>query len=125
MQQAFDFLTVAEGNSNTKQIKSKRRGAFTDNMSLPVHRWYRYSAGFSAEWARSVIGDCPQGTNILDPFAGSGTALLAADAAGFASLGFEAHPFVTRIAGAKLLWHADAQTFLHSACNLVSIARKD
>ena len=27
-----------------------RSGAFGDNMSLLVHRWYRYSAGFSADW---------------------------------------------------------------------------
>jgi len=23
---------------------------FADNMSLPVHRWFRYTAGFSAAW---------------------------------------------------------------------------
>jgi hypothetical protein len=23
---------------------------FLNNMRLPVHRWFRYSAGFSAEW---------------------------------------------------------------------------
>jgi len=32
-----------------------RSGAFGDNMSLPVHRWYRYSAGFSADWVSSLI----------------------------------------------------------------------
>ena len=25
---------------------------FLDNMRLPIHRWFRYSAGFSAEWVK-------------------------------------------------------------------------
>src|SRR5260370_39330500 len=54
---------------------------FVDNMKLPVHRWMRYSAGYSAAWAKSVIStDKERGTSltVLDPFAGSGTTLLAA-----------------------------------------------
>ena len=30
-----------------------RSGAFVDNMALPIHRWYRYSAGFSADWVHA------------------------------------------------------------------------
>lgn len=81
-----------------------RSGAFVDNMSLPVHRWYRYSAGFSADWVRWLIrercGQSPAFT-ILDPFCGVGTTLLACDAENVQSLGFETHPFVHRIAVAK------------------------
>lgn len=29
---------------------------FLDNLRLPVHRWFRYSAGFSAEWVEMVAG---------------------------------------------------------------------
>lgn len=36
-------------DSRTAAIKA-RSGTFTDNMKLPIHRWFRYSAGFSAEW---------------------------------------------------------------------------
>lgn len=87
-----------------------RSGAFGDNMSLGVHRWYRYSAGFSAEWVRWLLrerrGDDTM--TVLDPFAGVGTALLACDAEGVNSIGFEPHPFVHRIARAKLRGiHAD------------------
>ncbi len=35
--------------------KNSRSGTFTDNMKLPVHRWFRYSAGFSAEWVIQEI----------------------------------------------------------------------
>jgi hypothetical protein len=81
-------------------------------MRLPVHRWFRYSAGFSAEWAESVIKSIPGPVRVLDPFAGSGTTLLAAEVSGAASWGLEAHPFVYRIARAKLSWRNDAQAYL-------------
>ncbi len=84
---------------------NRRSGAFVDNMSLPVHRWYRYSAGFSADWVRTVINERRSETgrfSVLDPFAGVGTTLLASEAAQVQSWGFENHPFIHRVAMAKL-----------------------
>ena len=80
--------------------------AFGTNMALPVHRWFRYSAGFSGAWAEQVVRETGA-RRVLDPFAGSGTTVLAAEAAGAEGLGVEAHPFVARVARAKLLWRAD------------------
>jgi hypothetical protein len=48
---------------------------------------------------------------VFDPFAGSGTTLLAAEQAGAASIGVEAHPFVTKIAAAKLAWRSDPTAY--------------
>jgi hypothetical protein len=82
-----------------------RSGAFVDNMGLPVHRWFRYSAGFSSSWVRSLIRERYSGTSsftVLDPFCGVGTTLLACDAENVQSWGFETHPFIYRIANAKL-----------------------
>jgi hypothetical protein len=91
-------------NRSTREVA--RSGSFADNMRLPVHRWFRYSAGYSADWARETIRS--QGLNksstILDPFVGSGTSLIAARAEGVKGLGIEAHSFVARIARAKLAW---------------------
>jgi len=90
---------------------------FIDNMRLPVHRWIRYSAGFSADWVSSLIRDHRKGDflRMFDPFAGSGTTLLAAEQAGIESCGLEAHPFVVRMAQAKLDWRSDAQLFKEHA----------
>lgn len=82
-----------------------RSGTFVDNTSLPVHRWFRYSAGFSADWVRSLVQQQRlKNTNltVLDPFSGVGTTLLACDAEQVQSIGFETHPFIYRIANAKL-----------------------
>lgn len=92
------------------QINLRRRGAFTDNMKLPIHRWFRYSAGFSAEWCEEVI-KLERPRTVLDPFAGSGTTLLAAQSCGVEAHGFEAHHFVTRVARAKLAWQTDVAEF--------------
>src|SRR3954454_2055789 len=55
---------------------------FTTNMALPVHGWFRYSAGFSAQWVAAVIGTARsrRRLRVLDPFVGSGTTLIAAQA---------------------------------------------
>jgi hypothetical protein len=94
---------------------------FLGNMIRPVHRWFRYSAGFSAEWAETVIRDAAAiGTvRVFDPFAGSATTLLAAESAGVESYGIEAHPFVYRIARAKLEWRSDAQKYRTTVSDLL------
>ena len=76
---------------------------FADNMKRPVHRWFRYSAGYSADWAGSLMRHWGVQT-VLDPFGGSGTTLLAAQEQKIESVATEAHPMVARIASAKLLW---------------------
>lgn len=84
---------------------------FIDNMSLPIHRWFRFPAGFSAEWVKKVIKWylsqnewSIENVIVLDPFAGSGTTILAAEELGVKACGVEAHPFFAKIASIKLAW---------------------
>lgn len=87
---------------------------FVDNMKLPVHRWFRFSAGFSAQWAEDTI-DALGAKVVLDPFAGSGTTLLAAERRGTRSYGVEAHSFLVRVARAKLHHRENPDDFLNCA----------
>jgi len=101
----FDKQEFVKARPQSANIGS-RSGCFVDNMKLPVHRWYRYSAGFSADWVRFLLrqriksskNDC----TVLDPFAGIATTLVACNVESVKSFGFEPHPFVFKMAEAKL-----------------------
>ncbi len=105
-------------------VRDAAASTFIDNMALPVHRWFRYSAGFSAEWVESVLASTRRSgpVTVLDPFAGAGTTLLAAEKQGVPSYGVEAHPFVRRIARAKLLYRSDPDAYLRRAGEVKRLA---
>ncbi len=117
--------------SNTAEERQEpaihgRSSTFVDNMSLPIHRWFRYSAGFSAQWVeREIKGALLQGpVHLLDPFAGAGTTLIEGESCGVLSVGVEAHPFVCRIARAKLAWREPVDRFLEIAREVRALAKK-
>jgi len=118
MKQMDLFPEIAEEVTGTS--------TFGKNMNLPVHRWFRYSAGFSAEWAGSVIAKAASDghTRVLDPFAGSGTTLLAAESLGVASMGVESHPFVSRVARAKLASRSDPAAYGSFARKVLAAAKR-
>jgi len=101
------------GDEARESTADKRSGTFVDNMQLPVHRWFRYSAGFSATWVSELIRSNKQssGLRVFDPFAGSGTVVLEAERASAEGLGIESHPFVARVARSKLAWRQDIASF--------------
>ncbi len=111
-----DFQQMSLWSDSNEQLPNQintQSTTFIDNMKLPVHRWFRFSAGFSAEWVRQVINhlDLDHTTTLFDPFAGSGTALLAGEEAKLRSYGLEAHSFVRRIAQAKSYWYVNPYEF--------------
>lgn len=74
-------------------------GTFRDARSAPIHRWFPWIEGFSAELPRFVI-DRDEPASIYDPFLGSGTTAVAALEAGIDASGAEVNPFlrfVTRV----------------------------
>lgn len=107
----------------TKTKKIARSGTFLDNMKLPVHRWFRYSAGFSAAWVEDVLLT-HKATAVLDPFLGSGTVCVAADKLKITSYGIESHPFVFRLARGKLSWGGNIGDFQAAIDELVNSAKK-
>ncbi|MBI3611133.1 MAG: DNA modification methylase [Nitrospirae bacterium] len=94
-------------------------------MSLPIHRWFRYSAGFSAQWVERVLDDWQIDSRhiVLDPFAGSGTVSVVCDTRGIRSIGIEAHPVVARACKAKLSWATLIERFSAFAEQTVKSAK--
>ena len=104
-------------------------GSFVDNAGLPVHRWFRYSAGFSGAWAGEEIARAAAGRNarnvrVFDPFAGCGTTLVAAEQCGVESRGLDPHPFVARIARAKLAYRSAPAAYLRRATLVLACAER-
>lgn len=112
------------GMDTSVAISSGSETTFTDNMKAPVHRWFRYSAGYSGQWAEDTIRKSPVSMkgSVLDPFVGSGTTLLAAERVGADSIGLEPHPLVVRIARAKLDYRTDADAFYAHAQKVRRVA---
>ena len=112
--------------SAEQRPQQSSESTFIRNMNLPVHGWYRFPAGFSAEWAQRTIESRRgnfNGQTLLDPFAGVGTAILAGESAGIPAYGVEAQPFIQRIAETKLLWHTSISDFHDFALAVIGQAR--
>ena len=60
---------------------------------------------------------------VFDPFAGSGTTLIAAEQCGVESLGIDPHPFVARVAQAKLAYRSVPSEYLERASKALANAR--
>jgi len=119
-------LTLFEDvTGSPPDLKVSRSGTFVDNMSSPIHGWFRYSAGFAAQWVEQVLAEwgIKAGDVVLDPFAGSGTVPLVCDTLGIESVGVEAHPIVARICRAKLLWTTPVDRVAKFADRLLKGAR--
>lgn len=108
-------------------IKVSRSGTFVDNMALPIHRWFRYSAGFAAQWVEQVLTEweIKKEHVVLDPFGGSGTVPIVCDIIGIPSFAVEAHPVVARIMKAKLLWTTSAERLSEYATAILTQAQKE
>jgi DNA modification methylase len=112
---------------DNKVISDKKQqaewGTFKDSLRAPIHRWFTYPAGFSYKAVEHSIErfGIQVGQTIYDPFMGSGTTNLVAKTLGINSVGTEAHPFVYRIAQAKLNWEVDPD----KVQKFISIAERD
>ena len=105
--------------------KQDYTATFADNMKIPIHKWYRYTAGFSAAWVNELIREEQKKgrTRIIDPFAGSGTVLLESEFEGVEAYGVEAHPYIYKIAKAKLNWNFPVEKFKEEAISLLKAAK--
>ncbi len=117
IQTSFPFISNESRNS-----RNNLSGTFADNKDAPVHRWFRYSAGFSGKWAQALLHETAP-ARVLDPFAGCGTTLVAAEQCGVEAWGIDPHPFVSRIVRAKLEYRsADPDLFLERARQAIRTA---
>lgn len=82
--------------------------SFQANKNRPVYRWYKYKEGFSASLVEHFFEKYQvKRGKILDPFAGSGTALFTASAMGLDADGIELLPIGQQIISTKRLLESE------------------
>ena len=92
-------------------------GVFDDNRCKPIHRWYPFVEGYSADLVRDALDRLSLSGALLDPFGGSGTTALAAAEAGHDSWFCEVNPYLAWVADVKVnqskaAWNAGASADL-------------
>lgn len=87
-------------------------GSAKDNMSSPVHNWYKFTAGFSYKFVDIILNDYKgQDIVVYEPFAGCGTTLVECQKLGFRSIGNESQELMCNVIHAKLNWTITEQQF--------------
>ncbi|MBM3215403.1 site-specific DNA-methyltransferase [Candidatus Poribacteria bacterium] len=91
----------------TEPMLTRSLVSFQANKSRPAYRWYKFKEAFSASLVEYFLHRFGiQRGRILDPFAGSGTALFAASAAGIDADGVELLPIGQQIIRARQIIRA-------------------
>ena len=87
-------------------------GSAKDNMSSPVHNWYKFTAGFSYKFVDIILEDyVGQDIVVYEPFAGCGTTLVECQKLGFRSVGNESQELMCNVINAKLNWSITSQQY--------------
>jgi len=111
-QLGMDFL------SDTPKVFKSVKGT-TNTSADGVYGWYRYIQDFTGEFAEEWLTKLfPNGGSVWDPFAGSGTTLVASKKLGLPSAGFDVSPFMVDVVRAKTDWSIDP-TLLTKAIDTV------
>jgi len=86
------------GRFSTENVLNRSLVSFQANKSRAVYRWYKYKEAFSADLVEYLLHTYNIRNGVLlDPFAGSGTALFASSALGLSAEGIELLPIGQKI----------------------------
>jgi hypothetical protein len=99
---------------------------FRSNEQLPVHRWWPFVQGYSAEFVADVLerAELAPGATVLDPFSGSGTTLVEGRRSGARAAGTELLAPAVLAARVKTTFELSATALGTEAARVVRRARR-
>lgn len=75
---------------------------FVKSKNIPFQRWYPYIEGYAPDFVKSIIDNYQiENTVIYEPFAGTGTTLIAADNKGLSTVYSEVNPLLQFLISTK------------------------
>lgn len=88
-----ELYSYYKGKISLNPELSRQLVSYQADKETPVYRWFKYREGFTSRLVRYLLEKThPQPGMLLDPFAGSGSALFASSALGWQSCGIEVLP---------------------------------
>lgn len=103
-----DLLARFSGRLLVHSALTRQLVSFQANKGRAVFRWYKYKEAFSASLVEYLLRHCGvTAGRVLDPFAGSGTALFVAAAEGFDADGIELLGIGQQIVAARRLLESE------------------
>lgn len=115
-----------EAQHDNGYYSGREIGTFKDSLRTPIHRWFRYPAGYSYKFVLESFGifGLQPGQWVYDPFSGTGTTLICAKQQGINAYGVEAHSFVHWVAEVKLYWDFDYKLLGKELDKILKLARR-
>ena len=109
----FSGKTIQGLLENGNTINSNGRKQST---RYSVHGLHEYKGKFNPQVVRGILNwfSLPKDAQIIDPFCGSGTAIVEAVFAGYHAYGWDLNPFAIYVTNAKLMALRSDPDFLHS-----------
>jgi len=97
---------------------------FQNAPQTPVQRWYPYREGYSVKLVQAFLHELNITSNTFDPFAGSGTTLLASRINNLPSFGIDINPISTLVSKAENEQYSqkDLDTFYKELTELKKLA---
>ena len=102
---------------------------YSTEAENPYQRWYRYKEGFSVKFISKIVEEYQSEEHdvLLDPFAGSGTTIIAANKLGYNGIGFEVNPFSYFLMKVKTQEYceSDIKTFVEKYIDIIYELKAD
>ena len=112
----IDAPIKPDGKDGMNPRATMPAGNSTNSSEDGVFGWYRYIQDFTGDFALAWLKSLASESQLIwEPFAGSGTTLVAAKMLGMPSIGYDLNPLMVDVARVKIDWNIDTSVVVRDA----------